>query len=184
MYPKRFKETLVALVGVNPHKSKIQERKMNASANAHYHDRRQDERRAKRTGQNASNRPKKKRQARLSALPPSTPKRVEVMKRQAKRYAATPRAIKIATDHMENLKSCLIFLLSNGIRVIGYNGHIVDGKAHITVTADASPHLWRLYGGHCETNRRRQDGAFTVETWVGRHSSAIDVEWEETRCGM
>jgi hypothetical protein len=154
---------------------------MNASANARYHDHRQDERRAKRTGQNASDRLKKKRQARLPALPPSTP---EVTKRHAERGAATPHAIKSATDHVENLKSCLTFLLSNGIRVIGYSGHLVDGSAHITVTAGASPHLWRLYGGHCETNRRRQDGAFTVETWVGRHSGAIDVEWEVSRCGM
>jgi hypothetical protein len=106
------------------------------------------------------------------------------MNRQIGRSFYFQRAVRQAEDHMDRLKSCLIFLVSHGIHVLGYLAHTIDGRDCVTVTVAPSPQLHQLYSGSCTTVRRRQEGDIIYETWIGLHPGRINVEWEETRCGM
>lgn len=90
------------------------------------------------------------------------------------REIAISRAIRMLT----NLLRTVVFLLQNGIYVIGFRGRRVEsGFDRIVVQVAASPYLQTLFADAMWL-KQRHTGALTVHTWFAERFG-IRIEWEE-----
>lgn len=90
------------------------------------------------------------------------------------REIAISRAIRMLT----NLLRTVVFLLQNGVYVIGFRGRRIEsGFDVIVVQVVASPYLQTLFTDAMWL-KQRHTGALTVHTWFAERFG-IRIEWEE-----
>lgn len=97
-------------------------------------------------------------------------------KPQAKspREIAISRAIRMIT----NLLRTVIFLMQNGVYVIGFRGkRNAAGRDQIVIRVAPSPYLATLFPGAVWL-KQRHDGVLTIHTWFAE-CAGIHVEWED-----
>lgn len=76
-----------------------------------------------------------------------------------------------------NASQCVEWLKTIGAHVLGVS---VDRGGAVVKVASA-PFLWRVFGGDCAWQERRQEGAVTVFVWFAVRFGAL-IEWEERQC--
>lgn len=91
------------------------------------------------------------------------------------RDLAMGEAVRLIT----NLLRCVLWLIKNGVFVLGFKGWAMNGVDHVTVSVAASPYLHHLFQNDCTWQQRRQEGCLTIFTWFSVRYG-IRIEWEET----
>lgn len=91
-----------------------------------------------------------------------------------KRGIAMGEAVRLVT----NLLRCVLWLMNQGVYVIGFRGWQRNGVDHVTVQVAPSPYLYHLFKNDCSWQERRQEGCLTIFTWRS-FRFGIRVEWEE-----
>ncbi len=87
-----------------------------------------------------------------------------------------------ATTLITNLLRCVLWLMGNGIHVIGFDGSRRGDSDRVTVRVTASPYLHILFGvDGCYWRRRRQEGVLTIYTWCAERFDCR-IEWEDVQC--
>ncbi len=88
-----------------------------------------------------------------------------------------------ATTLLTNLLRCVLWLLRNNVRLIGFRGESRLGVDRVVVTVAPSPTLYRLFGEDCAWHSQRYDGAATRYTWFAIRFG-IRIEWEDVTCAV
>ncbi len=70
-----------------------------------------------------------------------------------------------ATRLITNLLRCVLFLVKNDVRIVGFRGWNSDaGVDCVVVQVAAEPRLYRIFSGECSWQKRRQEGARLIFT--------------------
>ena len=79
--------------------------------------------------------------------------------------------------HLENLKSCIHWLVEQGIVVISVDMRRRKSRPQISVAPN--PRLHMLLKDDCANIGRRRDGALTIFPWIATRFNC-DIRWEES----
>lgn len=91
-----------------------------------------------------------------------------------RRDIAMTRAIQTLTG----LLRCVLYLVCNGIFVIGFKGSSTDNHDQVVVNVAHSPRLHDLFGENCFNHRQAPNGELMVHTWSAE-LFGVRIEWEE-----
>lgn len=94
---------------------------------------------------------------------------------------AVPAEIAEAEQLLDSLKRCAVWLLRNGVGIVGFVGSQSFGPDRIVVTVTAPAARLHVLMPDCECCKRGQDGALTVFTWTAVRFG-LRIEWRETTC--